>query len=188
LTAATTSHLAGFYFDGKKDRGFKVRDISKEETLKFLELTQQHIVNMIYPVGSVMLTFYEGSPAKNFPGTEWKYIAKGKYLAGIGQGEDKNGNGGIIYPNDTHNLGEYMHRLTYNEMPEHTHIVNVSNNGNPDGKRDRSSGADCQYWHTGDNNTKQRFNTTPETESAGRKSFHNNMPPYFGVFVWLRTK
>ena len=40
LTAGNTSHLVGFYNDGKGDRGNKIRDISKEETLKFLGLEQ----------------------------------------------------------------------------------------------------------------------------------------------------
>ena len=38
LTAENTSHLAGFYNDGKGDRGNKIRNISKEEVLKFLNL------------------------------------------------------------------------------------------------------------------------------------------------------
>ena len=38
LAAETTSHLAGFYNDGKGDSGNKIRNISKEEVLKFLNL------------------------------------------------------------------------------------------------------------------------------------------------------
>lgn len=186
LTAATTSHLAGFYFDGKNDRGFKIRDISKEETLKFLELTQKHIVDMIYPVGAVYLSRDKKDPAKIFPDTKWKNIAKGMYLAGIGRGKDKNGWQENINFDEDYNQGEYMHKLLWVEMPEHSHTVKVCNDGNPDGKRDRSSGSECQYWNTQDNRTNVQYNVKPETEDAGAGLVHNNMPPYFGVYVWQR--
>ena len=88
LTAATTSHLAGFYFDGKNDRGFKIRDISKEETLKFLELTQKHIVDMIYPIGTVYLTMDGKDPKELFPETTWKRISEGRFLSGVWAGKD----------------------------------------------------------------------------------------------------
>ena len=184
LTAATTSHLAGFYFDGKNDRGFKIRDISKEETLKFLELTQKHIVDMIYPIGTVYLTMDGKDPKELFSGTKWKKISEGKYLAGVGVGRDVNKTLQGIGVGE--GAGEYFHKLTINEMPSHRHNVEVCNDGNPDGKRDRSSGADCQYWNTQDNRTRIQYNVTPQTDYTGGHASHNNMPPYFGVFVWQR--
>ena len=184
LTAATTSHLAGFYFDGKNDRGFKIRDISKEETLKFLGLTEKHIIDMIYPVHSVYLTLSEAEPEKFFPGTKWEKISEGRYLVGVGQGTDQN-NAQVEFGLGTL-WGEYYHKLTISEMPMHRHRVQVCNDGNPDGKRDRSSGADCQYWNTQDNRVNAQANTIPFTEDAGNGGYHNNMPPCFGVFVWHR--
>lgn len=185
LTAATTSHLAGFYFDGKNDRGFKIRDISKEETLKFLELTQKHIVDMIYPIGTVYLTMDEKDPKELFPGTKWKKISEGKYLAGVGVGRDVNkflqgigvGEG----------AGEYVHTLTVEELPEHDHTVRVNNTGNPDGWVDRSRDYERQYWHTCYNVVNDYHHIQPKTNSTGGNKPHNNMPPYFGVFVWQRT-
>lgn len=185
LTAATTSHLAGFYFDGKNDRGFKIRDISKEETLKFLELTQKHIVDMIYPIGTVYLTMDGKDPKELFPETTWKRISEGRFLSGVGAGKDTKDIPWYIEPGQ--GIGEYLHTLTIDEIPTHRHEVAVCNDGNPDGKRDRSSGADCQYWNTQDNRTNVSYNTTPNTKYTGRGLAHNNMPPYFGVFVWQRT-
>ena len=186
LTAATTSHLAGFYFDGKNDRGFKIRDISKEETLKFLGLTQKHIVDMIYPIGTVYLTMDGKDPKELFSGTKWKKISEGKYLAGVGVGRDVNKTLQGIGVGE--GAGEYFHKLTINEMPSHRHNVEVCNDGNPDGKRDRSSGADCQYWNTQDNRTRFQYNVTPQTDYTGGHAPHNNIPPYFGVFVWQRIE
>ncbi len=159
LTVATTSHLAGFYFDGKNDRGFKIRDISKEETLKFLKLTQKHIVDMIYPIGTVYLTMDGKDPKELFPGTTWKRISEGRFLSDVGAGKDTKDIPWYIEPGQ--GIGEY-------------------------GKRDRSSGADCQYWNTQDNRTNVSYNTPPNTKYTGRGLAHNNMPPYFGVFVWQR--
>ena len=186
LTAATTSHLVGFYFDGKNDRGFKIRDISQEETLKFLGLTQKHIVDMIYPIGTVYLAMDGKNPQECFPGTKWKKISEGKYLAGVGIGRDVNKTLQGIGAGE--GAGEYVHTLTIEEMPAHRHYVEVCNDGNPDGKRDRSSGADCQYWNTQDNRTGVQYNVTPQTDDTGRGLPHNNMPPYFGVFVWQRIE
>lgn len=187
LTAATTSHLAGFYFDGKHDRGNKLRNIPKEEVLKFLGLTQKHIVDMIYPVGSIILTYDDVTPGKKFSGTKWKRIANAKYLAGVGESKDKNGITGIVDPHDEDVQGEYMHTLTVAELASHRHLVNACNDGNPDGKRDLSSGAECQYWNTQDNRTYKWYNTQPETAAQGNSFPHNNMPPYFGVYVWQRV-
>ena len=184
LTAATTSHLAGFYFDGKNDRGFKIRDISKEETLKFLELTQKHIVDMIYPIGTVYLTMNGKDPKEIFTGTKWKRISEGKFLVGIGEGTDRKNVPKQF--NSGENEGEYYHWLKSEELPPHKHKIKVCNDGNPDGKRDRSSGADCQYWNTQDNRTDVQYNTIPYTETAGMGFPFMIVPPSFGVFVWQR--
>ena len=184
LTAATTSHLTGFYFDGKNDRGFKIRDISKEETLKFLKLTQKNIIDMIYPIGTVYLTMDGKDPKELFPGTKWKRISEGRFLSGVGAGKDTKDISWYIEPGQ--GIGEYLHTLTIDEIPTHRHEVAVCNDGNPNGKRDRSSGADCQYWNTQDNRTNVSYNTPPNTKYTGRGLAHNNMPPYFGVFVWQR--
>ena len=181
LTAETASHLAGFYNNGN---GYKIRNISKEESLKFLELTPLHIVNMIYPVGSVYLSMSATDPKEIFVGTKWEKISKGKCLAGVGVGRDINKLAYSIGMGE--GQGEYYHYLTENQMPRHKHSIAVCNDGNPDGRRDRSTGADCQYWNTQDNRTNARFNINPETEAVGQGDRFNNMPPYFGVFVWQR--
>ena len=181
LQAGQVSHLAGYNKDGTK-----LKDVTEDAVRQLLGLTQKHIVDMIYPVGAVYLSRDKKDPAKIFPDTKWKNIAKGMYLAGIGRGKDKNGWQENINFDEDYNQGEYMHKLSWGEMPEHSHTVKVCNDGNPDGKRDRSSGAECQYWNTQDNRTNVQYNVKPETEDAGSGLVHNNMPPYFGVYVWQR--
>ena len=172
--------LVGFNKDGTKLKG-----VTTEAARNLLGLTQKNIVDMIYPIGSVYLTMDGKNPKELFPGTKWKKISEGKYLAGVGVGRDVNKTLQGIGVGE--GAGEYFHKLTINEMPSHHHNVEVCNDGNPDGKRDRSSGADCQYWNTQDNRTRVQYNVTPRTDYTGRGLAHNNMPPYFGVFVWQRT-
>ena len=180
LLVGQVAHLAGYTHDGAK-----LKDVTEEAVRQLLGLTEKHIIDMIYPVHSVYLTLSEAEPEDFFPGTKWEKISEGRYLVGVGQGTDQNNaqvNFGLGYL-----WGEYYHKLTISEMPMHNHRVQVCNDGNPDGKRDRSSGADCQYWNTQDNRVNEQYNTIPFTVDAGNGAYHNNMPPGFGVFVWHRT-
>lgn len=49
----------------------------------------------------------------------------------------------------------------------HSHVINVSNNGNPDGWGDRSTASNRQWWHTGYNDTESQYNTIPSTRASG---------------------
>lgn len=71
--------------------------------------------------------------------------------------------------------GEATHRLTVNEMPSHTHNVNIWLNGSESGT--------MQYAPTTGKMTTQ-FQSTP----AGGNQAHNNMPPYRAVYIWERVE
>ena len=125
------------------------------------------------------------NPKELFPGTQWKKISEGKYLAGVGVGRDVNKTLQGIGVGE--GAGEYVHTLTVEELPEHDHTIRVNNTGNPDGWVDRSRDYERQYWHTGYNVVNDYHHIQPKTNSTGGNKPHNNMPPYFGVFVWQRT-
>lgn len=74
LTAETTSHLVGFYNDGKGDYGNKIRDISAEEVQKFLKLTKKDIIDTVYPIGIVIHAASGLNPEQAFEGTKWRYV------------------------------------------------------------------------------------------------------------------
>ena len=179
LQAGELLHLAGY-----TQAGSKLKDVTEDAARQLLGLTQKHIVDMIYPIGTVYLTMDGKDPKELFPGTKWKKISEGKFLVGVGQGTDRKNLDKQF--NSGENEGEYYHRLKSEELPPHKHKIKVCNDGNPDGKRDRSSGADCQYWNTQDNRTDVQYNTIPYTETAGMGFPFINMPPSFGVFVWQR--
>lgn len=114
-----------------------------------------------YPVGSIYMSTNSTSPAAMYGGT-WATI-NGKFLLGA----DSNYSVG-----DTG--GESTHTLTIDEMPSHSHEY----------YRMKSGGT--TWWVAGSSGTiftQEYINTN----SAGNGQAHNNMPPYFVVYIWRRT-
>ena len=68
--------------------------------------------------------------------------------------------------------GEAEHILTIAEMPEHTHPNSTMRNDTQ------------QYIQSGSGNW---LGLTGPTGSAGGGQAHNNMPPYFATYIWVRT-
>lgn len=125
-----------------------------------------NIFDMIYPVGSIYMTYDANfNPANTFGGS-WTRI-QDRFLLGAGSSYSSGSVGGAA-----------THTLTTNEMPSHSHqalesnrIVNVSSGEGytvPVGNT---------YGSTG------RYSTT----STGGGRAHNNMPPYLVVNIWRRT-
>lgn len=80
------------------------------------------VTNLIYPVGSILLTTDTTNPNTRFPGTTWAQVSEGLFLAGVGTGVDKNSLSQEILVGDLNSsLGEYKHTLITSELPSHTH-------------------------------------------------------------------
>jgi hypothetical protein len=147
--------------------------------------TKEDIVNHIYPVGSIFLSFTNADPSFRFTGTLWVQVSQGRFVVGVGTGNDEIQNRVFTAGNTT---GEYNHTLTVAEMPNHTHSLDV------DGE---------QFYITNDANTSGpntfgRFRAQgpsddndgrycPQLPSTGGGQAHNNTPPGFGLYVWQRT-
>lgn len=130
------------------------------------------IIDYLYPVGAVYLDTLDVNPQTRFVGTTWGKISEGKFLAGVGSGADKNLTNQILLAGDDASIGEYTHRLTVTEMPSHTHdLTSFSYRG------DRDNDENKGYWDQGG---------TLTTQSTGGDQPHNNIPPYFGVYIWKR--
>ena len=122
-----------------------------------------------HPIGSLFISTEETNPATLYGGT-WERI-KGAFIWGIEDGEAAGCTG-----------GEKTHELTVGEIPAHVHIENnlamiwnttIGNVGaDPARKEMAAAGA-----------------VTPSvaTSSVGGGQSHNNMPPYYGAYVWRRT-
>lgn len=118
-----------------------------------------NLLDIIYPVGSVYITFNETSPTDVVGGT-WELLENAFLYSSAGA----TGTTG----------GEETHTLTVNEMPTHHHWCGFASGG--------QAGSEYvtkyqQYAPYGGWNT----------EDAGGSQAHNNMPPYITVHMYRRT-
>lgn len=142
------------------------------------------LLNAIYPVGSIYLSVVATNPSQLFGGT-WEQI-KDRFLLACGD----------IYSNGATG-GEAEHILSINETPYHEHISkNYSKNWNagidiPSGKSYASSYIDSTgSWNFNGTSgviSGGEINEMANTSGIGGNQPHNNMPPYFTVYMWKRT-
>jgi hypothetical protein len=146
--------------------------------------TRADIVNHIYPVGSIFLSFTNVNPSVRFTGTTWVQVSQGRFVVGVGTGDDGIQNKVFAAGNTT---GEYEHQLTIAEMPSHNHVQTYTGG-------DRCDRFDCVPFTSGGTNLYPqagggqggyRSGTTMNT--AGSNAYHENTPPGFGMYVWQRT-
>lgn len=148
--------------------------------------TNTDLLNLIYPIGSVYMSFNNVSPATFFGGT-WEQI-KDTFLLAVGDTYTAGQSG-----------GEATHKLIINEMPNHAHrgVLAYGQTGygvtiRP-GETYALSGliASPDYLATnpldGQPLTNQNERLLHETSSVGNSAPHNNMPPYQTVYMWKRT-
>lgn len=114
-----------------------------------------------YPVGAIYISTVSTSPASLFGGT-WEQL-KDRFLLGAGDTYSAGSTG-----------GEAEHTLTVDEMPSHQHEWQFHYTA--------SGGA----THYSTNWASQRA-TTGYTSFTGGGAAHNNMPPYFAVYMWQRV-
>lgn len=118
------------------------------------------IVDFVYPVGSIYLSYSHVSPATLFGGT-WMRIENAFLWATTASGTI--GQTG----------GEETHTLTVDELPAHSHGSVYSQH---------ASGTKDKAWY----NTTGTAVAYGAVSTGGGKE-HNNMPPYIQVSVWRRT-
>ena len=146
-------------------------------------------LKLLFPVNSIRLSTVLQNPSTLIPETEWELISTGKYIVGVGTGDDG-------FTTRSFNLGEndgeYEHTLTESETPSHNHEVD---SGFPEfdkfvvyyDKRDVNRGEDDD-----DDKRSYGFRSKPDAQTArittvGEGKPHNNCPKSYGVFVWRRV-
>ena len=119
-----------------------------------------------YAVGDVHITEESVNPKDKFGYGEWLLISQGRCLVGIDDAEP--GDQDFQTPGQTG--GAKTHRLTIDEMPSHSHQYR-----NP-----MATGLSGHQYtdHSG----------WDQTSAVGGDQPHNNMQPYYCVFIWRRTK
>jgi len=94
-------------------------------------------LDSFYPIGSIQLTITPDNPTDRIAGTQWIQVAQGRFLVGTGTLTDKNGDTREFCPGGAEEealglrggngdtAGEFLTTLTQNNLPAHTHDVNI---------------------------------------------------------------
>ena len=149
-----------------------IRTLESGIQLGSISITQ--LLLMAHPIGSIYSSTVATSPADLFGGT-WERI-KGAFIWGIEDGEQAGITG-----------GEATHTLTVDEMPTHRHPMFVYSAS----ASETASGSDyvgdraVSLEYTADSR-KTYWQQLFQAETGGNQP-HNNMPPYYGAYVWRRT-
>lgn len=125
----------------------------------------QSLLDHIYPVNSIYISYSHTNPGDLFGGT-WVRITN-TFLWGC----DTDGDIGITG-------GEKSHTLTVDELPSHSHAISVANT---------ASGSNAASNKIRYNNDSSSYVGSIASASAGGGKAHNNMPPYIQVAIWRRT-
>lgn len=131
-------------------------------TLGSISITD--LLLMAHPIGSIYTSTASTSPEDLFGGT-WERI-KGRVIWGIEDGEQAGITG-----------GEKEHTLTLDEMPKHRIDLNAVN-----ASIEQPGGGYHPSWVF----DRARTLEVLSAEVGGGQA-HNNMPPYYGAYVWRRT-
>lgn len=133
-------------------------------------------IDALYPVGAVIFSADNTNPGVRFSGTTWTQEAEGRFIAGVGTGNDGTNTQAIPAGNDS--TGKYKHTLTEAELPAHTHDTIVDN-------KDYTGAATSQQRVGSHKNADHSISLTSSATGGG--TAHNNTPPSFGLYVWKRT-
>lgn len=133
------------------------------------------------PVGSVYLAVMATNPAALLGYGTWAQIAAGRALVGqdamdpdFGAAEQTG--------------GAKTHTLTVAEMPAHTHVQDAHTHGQSIRNSGTAGTAGTQGASTANNATAgTTASATAVNQNTGGGGAHNNLQPYFVVYVWKRT-
>jgi microcystin-dependent protein len=158
---------------------------SKVDSLLADKAGKSDILEWLYPVGSIYMSTKSTSPHTLFGGT-WAQI-KGRFLFAAGSNTANtvttygSMSAGTINRSAGEQGGEVTHKLTTTEMPKHAHPIRYGSWG--------SSGSDTyRTVRLPYNQAQGRIGEDAQgMEEVGGDGAHNNMPPYYVVYMWKRT-
>jgi len=144
-----------------------------------VQTTTASFVNVIYPINCVIYTSSNTNPTTYIANTTWQQISQGLFIAGVGSGVDKNGNGftvGEANAASNFNTGEYNHTLTVSELAAHTHTFQP---------REGTNALVAGTFVESAPGPGARLSPITSSSTGGGQS-HNNIPPVYGLYVWKR--
>ena len=139
------------------------------------ERGEANIFDWIYPVGSIYMSVNPTDPAYLFGGS-WVAL-KDRFLVGAGGAYGVKTEG-----------GEATHTLTTAEMPRHSHYQTISNGSWAYDAVYSSGGANTSMsgYYIDGSVIKSGKGGRANTEYVGGGGEHNNLPPYYAVYMWRR--
>ena len=146
---------------------------------------KSELINEIYPVGCIYMSTEDDTVDKvqsKFGGT-WEKYSQGRTIIGEGAGTDSNG----IVKTFTNGVtdGEYMHKLTNDEMPRHTHTSSVFGF---QASAYITENNKTNLWIVGEEMVATTYGTSQISSVAGGSESHNNMEPYIVTYIYKRIK
>ena len=149
--------------------------------LKSLTIGGKTIFDLFYPVGSIYETSSANfNPNTSFGGT-WERI-KGKVIVGVDEND-------ADFTSSKKTGGEKTHKLTKDELPHHNHALMGGSHSFTwgDVKCTVNTNATAVANHPSANTLCTLQGTMNKTDdNATSESAHNNMPPYYTVYIWER--
>lgn len=149
-----------------------IEDVTQSLTDKANALVQK-----LHPVGSWYFSTVATNPVDIFGFGTWQLITD-RFLIGAGTSYASGAMG-----------GEAVHTLTAAELPTHQHNVLSGTLGGNNGNYKFMLSSQSMYG-TYDGNygviTDDRFITAASSAYCGNQP-HNNIPPYYAIYMWVRT-
>ena len=122
-----------------------------------------------FPVGAIYLSVTGVNPSTELGYGTWIQVSQGRFLVGQTSGD-------VDFDTAEETGGEKTHTLTNAEMPVHDHVENAPSS---------ASGALVRF--ATDTNASGSVDSTLVTGTTGGGAAHNNVPPYYTVYIWKRT-
>lgn len=159
------------------------------------------IIDLLHPVGSVYMSINNVEPSTIFPGTVWSPINQDQYLMSAGATVA----GGTAGGSATHTHTTSGHTLTAAELPQHYHgYLDWWNTSYDSGQTDTRAAVAVNGDNTGGANMNNRSRTNGVIMSTtdmsvrtgnninqphdhGDTGAASNKPPYYAVYMWVRT-
>lgn len=155
------------------------------------------LIDLLYPVGSVFLSFSNVNPGVRFVGTTWTQTSQGRFLVGTGTGTDGN-NSSMTFDPGNNNNGNYESVLNSDQVPDHYHYIaidQVSNANGANANLDANSYMAYARNPAGVGTFEYRLDGLASVANVGRTSGVvrstavsgvQTTNPSYGLYVWLR--
>lgn len=139
--------------------------------------------DLVYPVGCILWSVDGTNPAAYFGGS-WVAAAGGRMVVGVDPSDATFAAGAFG--------GTNAHALTLAELPAHPHTVTDPGHAHLAGISNFRDGSefntDALQTYPGTSTRISSANVTGITISgAGANVPHNNLPPYYVIYMWLRV-